>query len=161
MSNPPLTAPEPLAARRQLRLRSEHFRYLAVGGWNTAFAYAVFASLHLAFPSLNYMVVLLLTHVVGTTNAFLTYRYIVFRVRGRFFIDLGRFVLVYLGAFAFNLVALPLLVEGLGLNVLFVQGAIIVVTVASSYLGHKYFSFRRPAVPATATRTPTATTTGE
>lgn len=114
-----------------------------MGGWNTAFAYAVFAGLHLAFERMHYMVVLLLTHAIGTVNAFLTYRYIVFRVRGRFLRDLGRFVLVYLGAFAFNLVALPLFVEGLGLEPLLVQGAIVTVTVVSSYLGHKYFSFRR------------------
>ena len=136
MSIPPLT------------LGAQHVRYLMVGGWNTAFAYAVFAGLHLGFPDLNYMVVLLLTHAIGTLNAFLTYRWIVFRVRGRFFTDLGRFVLVYAGAFAFNLVALPVLVEGAGLNVLFVQGLIVTVTIVSSYLGHKHFSFRRPAADA-------------
>jgi putative flippase GtrA len=145
MSIPPLTDPQPVAFRPPLRLRSEHVRYLAVGGWNTAFAYAVFAGLHLAFLSLNYMVVLLVTHAIGTMNAFLTYRYLVFRVSGTFFTDLARFALVYVGAITFNLVALPVLVEGAGLDVLLVQGLIVSVTVVSSYLGHKHFSFRRPA----------------
>lgn len=142
MSIPPL-APEAEERRFAGRITAHHIRYLVVGGWNTAFAYAVFAGLHLAFPDLHYMAVLLVTHVVGTMNAFVGYRYLVFKVRGRFLGDLGRFVLVYLGAFAFNVVALPVLVEGLGWNVLFVQGLIIAVTIVSSYLGHKHFSFRR------------------
>lgn len=144
MSLPPLVDPEPVVTGRRLRPTADQLRYLLVGGWNTGFAYVVFTGLVLAFPDLHYMVVLLLTHAIGTVNAFLTYRYLVFRVRGNFLVDLGRFVLVYIGAFAFNLVALPLLVEGAGLHVIFVQGLIVAVTVVSSYLGHKHFSFRRP-----------------
>lgn len=144
VSLPPLVDPESAVAGRRLRPTSDQLRYLLVGGWNTGFAYVVFTGLVLGFPNVHYMVVLLATHVIGTVNAFLTYRYLVFRVRGTFFADLGRFVLVYLGAFAFNLVALPLLVEGADLHVILVQGFVVVVTVVSSYLGHKHFSFRRP-----------------
>lgn len=138
----PLVEPEAPSAR--LRVKAEHVLYLAVGGWNTVFATAVFAVLE-RVVGLHYMAALVATQVIGTLNAFLTYRYIVFRVRGHFFADLGRFSLVYVGAFAFNLVALPVLVEGAGLDPLLVQVLIVGVTVVSSYIGHKRFSFRRQA----------------
>lgn len=141
-----MTTPTDLNDARPGRLSAtsnERLRYLVVGCWNTAFAYALFVALHRGVPSLHYMVVLVMTQVIGTLNAFITHRYFVFRVRGQLIVDLARFSLVYVGVFAFNLAALPLLVEGAGVDPVVVQGGILVMAVASSYLGHKHFSFRR------------------
>lgn len=128
------------------RVRSEHVWFVIVGGYNTAFGYAVFAGVHLLFPSLHYLVVLLIAHVLSVLNAFVAYRLLVFKVRGNVLTDLLRFWSVYLAALALNAVALPLLVEAVGLEVLIAQALVVFVTALMSYLGHKHFSFRREAM---------------
>jgi len=76
-------------------------------------------------------------------EAFVAYRLIVFRVHGHLLRDLARFTSVYVGAFGFNLAALPLAVDVLGIRVLVAQAAVVLVTVASSFFLHRRFSFRR------------------
>ena len=76
------------------------------------------------------------------------YRRFVFPVKGNVFRDLIKFVSVYIVSIAANVLALPLLVEVAGLNPLLAQAIILVVTTVLSYVGHKYFSFRRPLEPA-------------
>ena len=43
----------------------------------------------------GYLVVLTVAWIISVLEAFMTYRYFVFRVRGKFFLDLSRFSLVY------------------------------------------------------------------
>ena len=90
------------------------------------------------------MVVLLIAQVVSTFVAYMLYRYLVFKVRGHFWRDLVRFSLVYAGAFAVNLVLLPVMVSGFGWNVLLSQALIVGGTVIASFFAHRNFSFRRP-----------------
>ena len=130
---------------RVLRVRGDHVRFLLVGAYNTGFGYAVFAGLHLLFPDLHYIAVLLASHVVSVLNAFIGYRLVVFKVRGSVLRDLFRFWLVYLVSLSFNLVALPLLVEQAELPVLLAQALVVVVVVVTSWFGHSRFSFRRDA----------------
>jgi putative flippase GtrA len=129
---------------------SEHIWFVIVGGYNTVFGFAVFAALHLLFPGLHYLLVLLIAHVISVINAFWAYRLFVFKVRGHVLRDLLRFWTVYLGALAVNAAALPLLVSVAGLDVLVAQGLVVFVTALMSYVGHKHFSFRRPAMPGAA-----------
>jgi putative flippase GtrA len=127
--------------------RERGLRYLLVGGWNTVFGYGVFAALQLTLgDDINYVFLLAAAHVVGTVNAFLGYRYLVFQVRGTLVADFLRFSMVYAGAFAVNLAALPLLVEAFGLPVLLAQAIVVLATVVASFFAHRNFSFRRPGV---------------
>lgn len=119
-------------------------RYLLVGIWNTIFGYGLFVVLEVtAGHVVPYMVILVIAQVVSTFVAYVLYRYLVFRVRGRFWFDLLRFSLVYAAAFAVNLVLLPVLVSGLGWNVLVSQALIVGGTVVASFVAHRNFSFRR------------------
>ncbi|HVF75629.1 MAG TPA: GtrA family protein [Acidimicrobiales bacterium] len=127
-------------------LRREQVRYLLIGGYNTAFGYLFFAALVVLFADrIHYTVLLLVSHVVSTLNAYVGYRLFVFRVRGSFFRDLFRFWSVYAVQIAVNLVVLPVFVRVSGLGVLPSQGIIVAVTTVATYLAHKHFSFRRPA----------------
>lgn len=129
-------------ARRALA--DERLRFLAVGGFNTVFGFAAFVALEKTLGEVaGYLLVLLVAHVVSTFVAFLGHRYLVFRVRGQFVLDLVRFWSVYVAILALNLVVLPLLVEVLGVPVIPAQALFTVATVLASYLGHKHFSFRR------------------
>jgi len=126
-----------LANRREVR-------YLIVGGWNTLFGYVVFAVLQIAVGhAIGYMAVLCIAQVVGILNAYLCYRAFVFRVEGTWWLDLLRFSTVYWIVFGLNVVALPIMVSVLGMNVLVAQALFIIVTVVASYFAHNHFSFRR------------------
>jgi putative flippase GtrA len=126
--------------------------FVIVGGINTVVGFALFVGFDLALgPAvdelagdvLGSLVILACAHVLGTLFAFVLHRRFVFKVHGHVIRDLLRFESVYLVALGINALALPLLVH-LGLERIIAQGAITLVTTAISYVGHRYFSFRRP-----------------
>lgn len=120
-------------------------RYVLVGIWNTIFGYGLFAVLEITLGHrIPYIVILVVAQVVATFVAYLLYRWLVFKVTGHFWRDLWRFSLVYVGAFAVNLVLLPVFVGVFGINVLIAQAVIVGGTVIASFLAHRNFSFRRP-----------------
>jgi putative flippase GtrA len=125
---------------------NQGLRYLVVGGWNTVFGYGFFVLLNVLFgDDVHYMALFVVANVVAVLNAFVCYRVFVFKVRGDVLRDLARFSLVYVGAFAVNAVALPVLVEVAGVPVLLAQAVIVGGTVVASFFAHRSFSFRRPA----------------
>lgn len=136
-------SPRSVTTPRSL-LRDERIRFLLVGGFNTVFGYAVFvAAVATVGEATHYLVALLVSHVVAVLVAFAGHRWIVFRVRGSVLRDLVRFWSVYGAILGVNVLMLPLLVEVAGVPVLAAQAVFIVLTVVSSWLGHKHFSFRR------------------
>ena len=124
-------------------VRDQRVAFLAVGAFNTAFGYLLFAMLLLLLGHRLYLVALLCAYIVSVLLAFVLYRFLVFRVRGHVLRDLWRFVTVYLFALAVNFVTLPLLVELVHLPVLVAQAMIVLVTSLMSWMGHKHYSFRR------------------
>ena len=134
--------------------RDQRVSFLLVGGFNTALGFAVFvvADLFVGRPvdvafgeTVGSLTTLAIAHVIGVIVAYLLYRRFVFRVRGHFWRDLARFESVYLVQLAFNAVALPLLVA-LGAPRIPAQFGILFIAAIGSYLGHKFFSFRRPTL---------------
>jgi putative flippase GtrA len=138
-ANPVLGRPARFYFRRR-----EQLLYLVFGGWNTIVGYGVWALLqYLLGASLPYLVVLLLAWPPAVLNAYLVYRYIVFRSRGPVLKEFSRFSLVYLVALVVNLALLPVALRVLPFNIYVVQALLVGVVVVCSYLGHKYFSFGR------------------
>src|SRR5450830_1618489 len=75
--------------------RREQLLYLVVGGWNTAFGYCIWAVLQFLLGNhLHYLVVVLISWPIAVLNAYLGYRYIVFRSRGSILREFPRFSLV-------------------------------------------------------------------
>jgi putative flippase GtrA len=123
--------------------RREMLLYLVVGGWNTIFGYGVWALMqYLLGDHLHYLVVVLLAWPIAVLNAYLGYRYIVFRSRGPILTELPRFSLVYVATLVVNLVLLPIALMVLPFNIYVVQALLTCMVVVCSYLAHKYFSFR-------------------
>jgi putative flippase GtrA len=123
--------------------QNDRVRYILIGLYNTVFGYSVFALIWLLWGKLlHYLIILLLSHIFSVINAFFGYRILVFRKKGDLWLDFLRFNLVYIGAFVFNILALPVLVEGFNMHPLFAQALLVIVTVISSYLLHKRFSFK-------------------
>ena len=124
----------------------ERARFLITGGINTLVGYGLFALVQAtAGPLIGYLASLLIAHLLTSLLAFTLYRRYVFRVTGSRLLDFVRFQTVYLIPLAANVIALPLLVEVAGLSVYLAQAIIVVASTLISFLGHKFFSFRRRA----------------
>lgn len=126
--------------------RDERVRFLAVGAVNTVTGYGLFVLFEsVAFSSVRYgyLISLALSYAIAIVIAFILYRRFVFRVSGNVLVDFMRFVGVYAVSIGINFVALPLLVELVGITPMAAQAAVLVTTTLVSFFGHKYFSFRR------------------
>jgi putative flippase GtrA len=129
-----------LLLRVRALLEREEVRFLIVGVVNTIVGYGLFALFLMFF---GYLVSLYLSYAMAVSLAFVLHRRFTFRVRGNVLVDFVRFVGVYVVSLAVNSVVLPVLVELVGLHPLVAQGAALVITTLISYVGHKWFSFRR------------------
>jgi putative flippase GtrA len=126
-------------------LKNEKLRYLLVGGYNTAFGYILFVLLLILLKNrVHYLVVLVISHVISVTNAYLAYKFLVFKTQGEWLREFGKFNIVYLGVLIINLVALPVMVEWLSIKPAIGQAWFVLITIIVSYLGHKHFSFKTP-----------------
>ena len=136
-------------------LDHQMLRFAIVGAANSVFGFGVFAGLQLAVGGrVHYLVILLISHVVNVLEAYVLQRWLVFRVRGRWWRDLARFWSVYLVALAINAPALSLLVEVVHMAVLPAQSIIMVLTAMGTFVAHRSFSFRRPGGTIAVTRSP-------
>ena len=121
----------------------EQVLYLVIGGWNTLFGYLVWATLQFLLGDyLPYFVVIIMSWPIAVLNAYLGYRYIVFRSHGPVLRELPRFSLVYLVTLLVNLALLPIALRVLPFNIYVIQALFTAVVVVCSYLAHKYYSFR-------------------
>lgn len=117
-------------------------RYLAVGFWNTVFSYAAFVVLYYFTHSrIHYMFILVLSQIIGLTNAYICYKLLVFKTKGNIIREYFRFYVVYGTTFIVNLVLISFFVELLGINPVISQGIIAVIVVTMAYFGHSRFSF--------------------
>jgi len=120
--------------------------YLVVGAWNTLFAYGCFSLLyyllHQHLPSWG---ILAIAYIVTSTIGFFTMRHLVFAPVKRPVVEYLRYQLVYLPLLAVNLVVLPLALRYSTLNAYVVQALFAGFAVVASYLGNKYFTFRKPS----------------
>ena len=127
-------------------------RYVLVGVWNTAFAYATFALFTYVlghYIPASYMVASVLSSLLNITVSFLGYKWFVFRTQGNYRREWVRSVMVYSGAIALGLLLLPPTVfavkeiTGNRAAAPYIAGAILLaIQVVVSFLGHKNFSFR-------------------
>ena len=120
-------------------------RYVIAGGYNTIFGFAVFSGLFLLFEhQLHYIFIAILTQVIAITNAFLVYRYLIFKSSGNIIHEYLKTYLVYAVSGVLSILLLALLVELAGLHPILGQFLVIVATVIVSYFGHSRFTFKQP-----------------
>lgn len=118
--------------------------FLLVGALNTLFATLLFIGLVLLFgPRVPSVVSLVIAWLASLLTGFIAQRMLVFRVSGNAMVDLLRYASVNGVSLLINAGALFLLSDVLGLPPIPVQLAIVAIVVVFTYVGHKYFSFRR------------------
>jgi len=145
-------APRPTAQERfRSLLGDQRVAFIAVGVTNTVVGFALFVFFDFAVGRAidaragtvaGSIATLVCSHITAVLVAFVLYRRYVFKVHGSMLRDLARFESVYLAAFAVNALALPVLTS-FGIPRILAQASIIGVTTVFSYVGHRYFSFRR------------------
>jgi putative flippase GtrA len=122
---------------------SEQFRFLVIGGFNTVFGLAVFYLLQaLLGQIIGYLAVLILDYIIALVFSFALYKIVVFKSTGNIPMEFLKFSTVYFVPFIVNLAALPFLVEVVGWQPSFAQTVIVFFSALTSYIGHRYFSFR-------------------
>ena len=128
----------------RLRRGERPVRYLLAGAANTAFGLAFFPALLWLSPwfARNYMAALVLSQVVCVVFAFSTYKIGVFRTRTNILREFAYFSSFYYAVFGANLIALPLLVQGLGVHPVPAQFGFGLVTLFGSYFWHRAVTFR-------------------
>ncbi|PFG17737.1 putative flippase GtrA [Propionicimonas paludicola] len=125
-------------------LADQRVRFLIVGGANTVFSTALFIGFDLWFGRMVYSFVpLVLAWVISLVCVFFLHRGLVFRVHGHLLRDLGRFAVVNSGTLAINIGALFVVSDLLGWPRIPWQLGITAAMVVASFIGHKYFSFKR------------------
>ena len=83
----------------------------------------------------------MLSWPIAVLNAYVGYRYVVFRSRGPILTELPRFSMVYVATLLANLVVLPVALAVLPFSIYVIEGLFMVGVIVASYLAHKYYSF--------------------
>jgi putative flippase GtrA len=121
---------------------------MLVGAYNAIFGLTVFAILQTTLHRrLHYLVILPIAHLLAVSNAFMGHRLWTYRVEGHLWEDYLRFNASYLGLLLLGMVAMPLLVEGVGLHPITANAINLGSSTLISFFVHKYLSFRRPKRP--------------
>lgn len=132
--------------RDRFRKHSEEIcrmaRYLIVGGWNTLFGVGTYAILYgLLHTRVNYLVLMIPANILAITNAYLGYKFFVFRTRGNYIQEYLRCYTIYGGSIILGFVLMYLLVSMLGLHPIPAQCLTLVISMICNYIGHRHFSF--------------------
>lgn len=125
-------------------LADKKVKYVLVGIWNTIFAYLAFAGIYaiaLKFR-VHYMLVLVMSQIIGLTNAYICYKLIVFKTKGNILREYLRFYVVYGFTFLINIMLIVFFVELLHWHPVLSQGIIMVIVMIVAYLGHVNISFK-------------------
>lgn len=120
----------------------EKLRFLLVGGFNTVFAYAIFAALY-ELVGLHYNVALTIQYFITVNFSFITMRYYVFRSHGIWKHEYVKAVSVYVAMYFFNAFALNFFVRILGIYPLLGQALYLIISTILTFVLHKYFSFKQ------------------
>lgn len=139
-----MTGRSPFQAWPWLERHETKARFLVAGGINTVFGLAIYPALFLTVgrQGMHYMVVLVISQILSITFAYGTQKFLVFRTKGNYLSEIGRFSLFYLSYFAVNLLALPFLVEIVHIGPIVAQFIFSLAVIVSSYFWHSRITFR-------------------
>ena len=90
----------------------------------------------------NYLLIGIAVQILAVTNAFLCYKWIVFRTHGNYLREYLKCWTVYGSSALIGTAGMILLVELAGMNPIRANILITALSVIWSYLGHRFFSFR-------------------
>jgi putative flippase GtrA len=119
--------------------KSQLIRFLCVGLLNTIVGYGSFFIL---VNYMNYLIALLIAHLIGVTHSYLWNNYWIFKVNRLDLIEFLRFNVVYAAVYVVNAVMLFIGVEGFGVDPRLAQLVILPFTTLISFAGQKFWTFK-------------------
>ena len=123
-------------------------RYLIVGGWNTLFGIGAYALLYeMLHAHVNYLVLVIPANILAITNAYICYKFFVFKSRDNYIREYLRCYAVYGGGIVLGFVLMYPLVGILGLHPILAQCLCVIISIGCSYVGHKHFTFGGSSAP--------------
>ena len=129
--------------RRLTDIQYEVLAYLLTGAWNTVFGMGLYAlAYHLWGDYVHYIILSILVNIVAITNAFLCYKFFVFRTKNNWVMEYFRCYIVYGSVALCNTGLLWLLVHFFNMNPAWANALGTAFVAFVSYFAHKYYSFK-------------------
>ena len=123
----------------------EKLRFLLVGIWNTLFAYGVLWVLDgFLHDHVHYVLILTLNWIISVTQNLFTYKILVFRTHGGWLKEYARSYVVQIGSYLMTLGIVTIIMQLWHPRLVIATLPAMIIVVAGSYLGYKYFAFRGP-----------------
>ncbi len=130
--------------RHLSELQYQTLAYLITGAWNTIFGVGVYTVLYWLFGrDVNYLLLAVPSNILAVSNAFLCYKLFVFKTKGNWLKEYLKCYAVYGTGTLCGMFLLWLLVKTCGMNPALANIVSTAIVVVASFLGHKYFSFKR------------------
>jgi putative flippase GtrA len=124
--------------------QNKKLRYLLVGGFNTAFGYIATVVIYYMMRShLHIILIGVIANIICITVSFFMYKLFVFNSHNSWLREYLRCYVVYGGSAAIGIAGLWLLVNVLDIQFWIAQGALMVISMVISYIGHDRFTFKK------------------
>lgn len=118
-------------------------KFIAVGIANTVFNWLVFVFFQFLLGRDFYLLSLILMYVFGSIVGFYLYRRFVFKTQGKVLKNFYKFQIISIPPFLVNVLYLPAVVIFFGISPVIGQTIFMILNAIWSYLGHRFFSFRK------------------
>ena len=123
-------------------INNQKIRYLLVGFYNTLFGYLTFVLIFYNFSDVtSHSLLLGISHFIGVTNNFFTYKGWVFNVKENLLKNYFKFNQVYLLIYIINLILFLFFTKIMNVNLYLAQGLILIVITILGYFMNKNYSF--------------------
>ncbi len=120
---------------------SQTLKFAVVGVLNTIIGYGIYYLL--LKLNLYYIFALLIAHILGAVNSYLWNKYWTFASKKKSFVELLRFISVYIVTFISNLALLAIFVEKLMIDKAIGGFLSLMIVTILSFFGHKLWTFSK------------------
>ena len=124
-------------------IQTRGIKYIIVGIWNTIFGIVSYTFLLVCFPKVHYLLSGIFSGILAITNAFLCYKFFVFKTKGNFLLEYFRCYIVYGSGMLISMCGMYILVSILGMRAVWANLIMTAIIIVGSYFGHLFFSFKR------------------
>jgi len=125
-------------------IKSQKFKYLVAGLWNTVFGYLIGGGVFtLLQDRLHIILIGVLANFASISMAFFTYKKFIFRTHGNWIAEYFRCYAVYGLSALISIFLLWITVDKFQMNIWLAQGLVIPLVFIISYFGHNSFTFKK------------------
>jgi putative flippase GtrA len=121
---------------------NQPIKFLIVGALNTLVGFIVYFICIKSY-NIHYVTSLIISHIIGVIHSYFWNSRWTFRVKVVSISKISKFILVYSITFIINLLSLSIFVDFLQIDKITSQLFALTITTILSFLGHKYWSFRK------------------